>query len=155
MTARELSQLYYLVREIELDKERLATVRAKAEGPAIAALTDAPPVGGNESRVERNVIEMIGIEGVVESKQEQIAREIMRLERFIACIPDSVTRTIFTLRFARGFSWREVAETVGGGNTEHAVKRRRSVISKKIETRPRLSPNVPPCRDVLCYIGIG
>ena len=33
MTLKELSQLYYLNREIEMDKERLEALRARASAP--------------------------------------------------------------------------------------------------------------------------
>ena len=47
-----------------------------------------------------------------------------RLERYIADIPDSLTRQIFALRFINGLSWVHIALDVGGGNTEEGVRKR-------------------------------
>ena len=41
---------------------------------------------------------------------------------YISTIEDSQTRMIFRLRFIRGMSWKEVAATIGGRNTEAGVK---------------------------------
>jgi len=124
MTVKELSQLYYLNREIEMDKERLEELRAKAEGPASVVLTGMPPSRDNESRVERYAVMMADLEAAIKAKQEQCIHECERLEKYIAGIADSVTRMIFTLRFVKGLSWRRVVERLGGGNTEWGIKRR-------------------------------
>ena len=53
----------------------------------------------------------------------KIAEQIIEVEKFIASIKDSHTRRIVELRVVEGLSWREVAEEIGGGNTENGVKK--------------------------------
>ena len=53
---------------------------------------------------------------------KQCIYERNRLERYIADIPDSLTRQIFALRFINGMSWVQVAMHVGGNNTPGSVK---------------------------------
>lgn len=53
----------------------------------------------------------------------QIAEQIIEVEKFIASIKDSHTRRIVELRVVEGLSWREVADEIGGGNTENGVKK--------------------------------
>lgn len=53
----------------------------------------------------------------------KIAEQIIEVEKFIASIKDSHTRRIIELRVVEGLSWREVAEKIGGGNTENGVKK--------------------------------
>lgn len=44
------------------------------------------------------------------------------VEKFIASIDDSRIRRIINLRFIEGKSWNEVADNIGGGNTEDSVR---------------------------------
>lgn len=44
------------------------------------------------------------------------------VEQFISGIDDSFTRRIITLRVLNGLKWTEIAERIGGGNTESCVK---------------------------------
>lgn len=53
----------------------------------------------------------------------KIAEQIIEVEKFIASIKDSHTRRIVELRVVNGLSWKEVAEEIGGGNTENGVKK--------------------------------
>ena len=124
MTLKELSQLYYLNREIEMDQQRLEELRAKAESPQSPALTGMPGIVNAESRLERYVAEMVDLENIIKAKQDQCIYERNRLERFIQDIDDSLTRQIFTLRCVNGLSWVEVADCVGGGNTDLGAKQR-------------------------------
>ncbi len=98
MTLQELSQLYYLKREIAQDRERLR--RLEPDGDSAAVL-----------------FRLIG------QKRQRLIRERVRLEEFIQGIEDSATRQIFSLRFGEGLSWLQVALRVGGGNTEDGVKK--------------------------------
>lgn len=122
MTLKELSQLYYLNREIEADQERLEALRARASSPSGPNLTGMPSGGSFDNRLERYIAEIVDLEAIIQAKITQCIHERNRLERYIAGIPDSLTRQIFTLRFINGLTWLQVAFSVGGGNTEQSVK---------------------------------
>lgn len=49
-------------------------------------------------------------------------RQINQVEKFIKGIKDSHIRRIVSLRVVNGMSWNEVADNMGGGNTEGSVK---------------------------------
>ena len=117
MTVKELSQFYYLNREIEMDKERLEKLRTLASSPSGSNLTGMPRGGSPQNRLEQNIIEIVALEEIISAKITKSLRERNRLEQYIANIPDSLTRQIFTLRFINGFSWNQVAFKIGGGNT--------------------------------------
>lgn len=125
MTLKELSQLFYLSREIENDKRRLDELESIASSPSSSHITGMPsaPYDGS-SKTERIVAEMLDLRAVIAAKQIQCIHERARLERYIADIPDSLTRLIFLCRFVDCLSWSEVADYIGGGNTEDAVKKR-------------------------------
>ena len=122
MTLNELSQLYYLNREIERDQERLEELRAKASAPGAVNYDGMPKNPGFENRLERCIAEIVDLEAIIQAKITQCLHERNRLERYIAEIPDSLTRQIFHLRFSKGLTWLQIAYSVGGNNTEASVK---------------------------------
>lgn len=122
MTLKELSQLYYLNREIEMDQQRLEELRAKASAPGSPNYDGMPKSPSYENRLERYIAEIVDLEAIISAKITQCIHERNRLERYIADIPDSLTRQVFTLRFINGLSWLQVAYSIGGNNTEQGVK---------------------------------
>lgn len=123
MTMKELSQLYYLDREIKLDRERLAELRSDLMSPKSPSYDGMPKSPNPDPAMERCVAEIADLEAIIQAKIEQRVYERSRLERYIANIPDSLTRQIFTLRFVDGLKWEEVADKVGGHNTGYSVKK--------------------------------
>ena len=122
MTLKELSQLYYLNREIEMDRRRLQELEAKAL-PGAQALTGTPHGTAVVDKVGNYAAEIADLRGIIEAKHQQCLYERSRLERYIAGIEDSFLRQIFTYRFVGGLSWQQVAACIGGGNTEDGVKK--------------------------------
>lgn len=124
MTLKELSQLYYLNREIERDQERLEKLRARASAPGAPNYDGMPKSPSFENRLERYIAEIVDLEAIIQAKITQCLHERARLERYIAEIPDSLTRQIFQLRFINGLTWVQIAFSFGGGNTEEGVRKR-------------------------------
>lgn len=122
MTLKELSQLYYLNREIERDTERLEALRARASAPGSPNYDGMSKSPSFENRLERYIAEIVDLEAIIGAKITQCLHERNRLERYIAEIPDSLTRQIFQLRFINGMTWLQIAYSVGGNNTEASVK---------------------------------
>lgn len=121
MTLKELSQLYYLNREIEMDQRRLRELEAKAL-PGAQVISGTPHGSGAADVVGRYAVEIADLRGIIEAKCRQCLYERRRLERYIADIDDSLLRQIFTYRFVSGLSWGQVAACVGGENTAGSVK---------------------------------
>ena len=121
MTKKELSQLYYLNREIERDKERLDRLRMLASSPSGPNLTGMPSGSSFDNRLERLCAEIIDLEAIISAKVIQCVHERNRLERYIADIPDSFIRQIFQLRFVNGLNWQQVAASIGN-NTADSVR---------------------------------
>lgn len=122
MTLKELSQLYYLNREIKRDRERLAELRAGLVAIGAEDYDGMPKNPSPMSGLDERIAEVVDLEAIIQAKLTQCIYERNRLERYIAGIADSLTRQIFTLRFVEGLSWVQVAHAVGGGNTEGSVK---------------------------------
>ena len=122
MTLRELSQLYYLNREIERDKRELERLKWESVSPRTQRMTGMPHGNGHENIMEMYIAAIADLEGLICAKMTQCIYERNRLERYIADIPDSLTRQIFALRFINGMSWVQVAMHVGGNNTADSVR---------------------------------
>lgn len=121
MTLKELSQLYYLNREIEMDKKRLLELEAQAVSCS-PNLTGMPRSPGISDKVGRYAADIVDLKGIIEAKLQQCIYERNRLERYISEIDDSLLRQIFTYRFVNGLPWEQVAACVGGSNTPASVK---------------------------------
>lgn len=123
MTVRELSQLYWLKKEIAIDQQRLELLRSKASGPSNSNLSSLPNRNNSfDHRLERLCSEILDLESIIYQKQQMCIQEQTRLEQYISNLPDSLLRQVFTFRFIEGLSWLQVAFRVGGGNTEASVK---------------------------------
>lgn len=121
MTLKELSQLYYLNREIEMDKKRLLDLEARAVSCS-PNLTGMPRSPGVSDKVGRYAADIVDLKGIIEAKLQQCIYERNRLERYISEIDDSLLRQIFTHRFVNGLPWEQVAACVEGCNTPASVK---------------------------------
>lgn len=120
MTLKELSQLYYLSREIEMDQCRLHELEAKAL-PGAQVIAGMPHGTGVVDKVGEYAAEIADLRGVIEAKHQQCLYERSRLERYIAGIDDSFLRQVFTYRFVNGLPWKQVAARIGGGNSAGSV----------------------------------
>lgn len=123
MTKKELSQLYWLNREIEMDMNRLKELEAMASEPKAQKLDGMPHSAAYGDALARVVADIVDLKAIIAAKQQQCIHERSRLERYIADIPDSLTRQIFTLRFINGLTWYQVAAHIGGGNSEDSVRK--------------------------------
>jgi hypothetical protein len=121
MTLKELSQLHYLRREIEMDRQRIHELETKIL-PGAQVLTGMPHAPGVSDKVGQCAAEIADLKRSIEAKQRQCLQEQSRLEEYIGSIEDSLTRQVFTYRFVRGLSWSQVAGRVGGRNTAGSVR---------------------------------
>ena len=124
MTKKELSQLYWLKREIEEDRRRLDELETIASSPASPRYDGMPHAPGTGDGMARMAAEIADLKAIISAKRQQCIHERNRLERYIADIPDGLTRQIFTLHFIDGLNWARVAMRVGGGNTDESVRKR-------------------------------
>ena len=115
MTKKELSQLYNLNREIELETKRLKEFEQESNNisglPHIDILANASIAAQIED-----------CKTIIDAKQRAAVAEYNRLMRYIASIDDSLTRQIISLRYVNGFNWTQVAMHIGGGNTADSVR---------------------------------
>lgn len=93
MTLSQLSQLYHLEREIAEEKQRYKVEKDEA------------------------------IKKIIDKKVNNSTTLQREIEEYIAEIPNSLTRRIFTMRFLKFYKWEVIAYKIGGGNTKDSVKK--------------------------------
>ena len=124
MRLRDLSQLYFLRREIDSDSHRLALLRQQAQSPRTSDYSGMPGGShGQGSPVERLASEIADLEDAIASKHKECLDEEKRLTEYINSVKDTKTRTIMKLRFRDGMSWSAVARRLGPGHTAEMVKK--------------------------------
>lgn len=122
MTKKELSQLYYLNREIERDKARLAELEAAAQ-PGAQKITGMPSAGCVGDKIGDYAAEIADLKGIIAANIQRCYYELNRLNRYINSVEDSQMRMILSLRYINGLSWLQVAASVGGGNTADGLRK--------------------------------
>lgn len=121
MTKKELSGLYYLNKEIEQEKRKLAELEATATDTSVK-ISGLPHVGGISNKTAL-AAEIADARAIIQAKINLSVVEYNRLNRYIASIDDSLIRQIISLRYINGLSWVQVAMSIGGGNTEDGIKK--------------------------------
>ena len=121
MTKKELSQLYWINREIKKEKERLAELEAAATNTA-AKISGLPHVSGISDKTAI-AAQIADCKAIIEAKINLSVVEYNKLNRYIASIDDSYIRQILLQRYILGYSWTKVAMCLGGKNTPDGVRK--------------------------------
>lgn len=121
MTLDELSAYARLQKQLAESKELLTSLMA-ASGPKAQAVTGMPHTARTRDRISDLVVEISGVQEDIERIAAESSKAEQRISSYIETIPDTVTRTVFRLRFLHCMTWREVAALIGGRNTEKSVK---------------------------------
>jgi len=130
MTIRELSKLYWLNREIEGLRGRLAELRARATD-STQKITGMPHVPGAADKVGTYAVEIAELQKQLERSLRQSCQERNRLNGYINQIQDPYTRELLRLRFVQGMSWEAVADAIGGGVSGEFVRVKINRLHKK------------------------
>ena len=115
MTFEQLKRLHALNKEIELEKERLYSMRCvqnRVNIPGVALLEKdkfAEDVCTLEAKIKRHLRDCL-----------DLYSEIMD---FVNSISDPFLRLIVSLRYVNGLEWEQVAMHIGGGNTAESVRK--------------------------------
>lgn len=122
MTKKELSQLYWLNREIEEEKRKLRELEA-ASTSGTAKITGLPHVSGAHDKIGDMAILIAEQRDLIDLKVRQSVIEYNRLNRHIAGVEDAQMRMILSLRYVNGLSWQQVAFAIG--ETDEQYPRRK------------------------------
>lgn len=120
MTLETLNEHFYTLKQYHDAQERLAIMRATILGAQ--KYDGMPHASGKSDKVARLALVLASQEEDVERLEKMVRHSEKQIVKFVCKISDNRTKLIFNLRFCCGLPWSEVADMVGGGNTEEAVK---------------------------------
>ena len=123
MKREELMKVYYLDKEITEWKEEIEKIRDNAMPKGVRF------DGGRSSGRYADVVAQAA--AMIADTEKKIKKKLLELEcarneiiHYIMDIDDCQTRLIFKLRCLDHMTWNEVADKVGGMNSEYSVKKR-------------------------------
>lgn len=121
MTKKELSQLYWLNREIEEQQRRLSELESLATS-CTNLITGMPRGTDVSDTMAKYTAEIADLRELLNLNIRKCFYELNRLNRYISTLEDSLMRQILSLRYVNGLTWKQIAGSVGGGNTEDSVR---------------------------------
>ena len=122
MTIAELNSYYLLEDAIRDTKERIAKIEAKLCGSSGFDTSGVPKNPTPRNHTEDNYIELAYLKTELEAQVKEYEILKVRIERYIASIPDLLIKRIMEKRVLERKFWRDIAEELGGGNTKDSVK---------------------------------
>ena len=123
MTERELAQLQYLNTEIEIYERQIERLEALAESTTARAVPAKVQLSGRSDRVGEYGVRLAALREKLEASRLRRVAEWERIEGYISGVEDALIRQILQLRFVEGLSWQQVAEGIGGKNTQDSVRK--------------------------------
>lgn len=122
MTIKELEKLKYLDTLISVTSDRIRELEERLDVGA-QVITDMPRTPGIKDRIGDIVPDIADQRTRLERAKERYEDEKRRIVEYIDSVEDYQVHLILTLRYVSFMSWAEVADAIGGGNTEASVKK--------------------------------
>ena len=132
MTKKELSQLYYLKKEIKEQQQRIAELEAAAT-KCNANISGLPSGKGISDKVGQYAAQIADLKALLDLNLKKSFYEFNRLTRYIESIKDSEMKLIFYLRYIQNMSWYEISKNLGSlgdGSTERKKHNRFLKVSR-------------------------
>ena len=132
MHRKELSQLYYLNREIEEQQRRLQELEALATSCTIW-ITGMPKNKGITDKLADYVAEIADLRSLIDLNIKKCFFELNRLNRYINGIEDSQMRLILSLRYINGLSWQQIAFSIGEYDEQYPRRKHNAFLSTRVD----------------------
>lgn len=128
-TEKELNQLHYINKEIEVLKKQLDELKSRSliKGQEITGMPHKP---GTSDRTADIAVAIREIEELYEIKLKELYVVRRRIERYINTIEDSELRLIVRLRCINNMRWEDIAQEVGYERTTVSKKYRQYISHK-------------------------
>lgn len=122
MNVKELSKLFYLSQLIEREQMRLEALEDSL-GLHSPGITDMPRAPGMRDKIGETVPDIADTRERIRNQKTEYELEKARLVTYIDEIDDPQVKLIVLFRFVDMMRWNDVANAIGGGNTEDSVKK--------------------------------
>ena len=127
MTKKDLSQLYFLPREIEQQERELKKLEEKAVSCG-SGVTEMPRSTCTSDKVGEYATKIADLKVLIANNKAFLRQ----LESYINLIDNSQIRLIMRLKHKENMRWEEVALKIGGGNTADSVRKAHDRYLEKI-----------------------
>lgn len=123
MTRKELSQVYYLKKELRMWESKLQELR-EASLTKSKQITGMPFVNTNETTDEvfNRVSQIMELQSDIEAFRVNIEYKITQIENYIITLDDSLLRQILEYRCCQCKSWDETARMIGSCTTPDSLR---------------------------------
>ena len=126
VTKEILSQYISEKKEIEELREKIGLIRQKMKNLA-AEIPEIENISFQELDDVKTELELkkkmiCNMELLLITSETHLLLREKQTEQFISSINDSLTRRILRFRVIDGLKWKEVAQKIGGNNTEDGVR---------------------------------
>ncbi len=129
MTKKELSQLYYLKKEIRQQQKRLQELETAATS-CTAKITGMPHGMGINDKISKYAAQIADLKGLLDLNLKKCFYELNRINRFIESVEDSEMRMILTLRYIQNLSWQKVAFAIGEYDEQYPRRRHNTFLKR-------------------------
>ena len=121
MKIYDLQQLVYLEKLIQCEQDRLDELRDQA-GLHSPGLSDMPKAPGAKDKLGELVPKIVDQEAEIQANIKKYSDTRERILRFINHIQNPRIKLIIIKRFINQQSWPDIANDIGGKETEYTVK---------------------------------
>ena len=130
MTKKELSQLYYLKKEIKEQQRRIAELEAAATKCA-ANISGMPSGKGISDKVGKYAAQIADLKALLDLNIKKCFYELNQIDRFIQNVEDSQMRIILTLRYVQGLTWQKIAYAIGEHDEQYPRRKHNAFLKKR------------------------
>lgn len=123
MTKKELSQLYYLKKEIKEQQRRIAELEAAAT-KCTANISGMPSGRGISDKVGQYAAQIADLKAILDLNIKKCFYELNQIDRYIQSVEDPLIRQIMMYRFENHMSWRQIERAIGGNNNAESLRKR-------------------------------
>ena len=122
MDKKTLYRLFYLPKQIEQKKREIERIweRLTSISPNLSGM---PHGGGVHDKVGEGVVELVAKKEELEAQKRGFEQEEKEINDWIDSVDDLQINLILCLRFREKRSWNEVADEMGGINTEDSCRK--------------------------------
>ena len=123
MTNKELSRLFYLKKEIDMQRKRLYELESIATS-CTAKITGLPNCKEITDKIGKYASQIADLKCLLDLNLKKCFFELKRLSEYIQSVDDPLVRQIMTYRYIHGFNWIKTTHAIGSVNTTENLQMR-------------------------------
>lgn len=122
-TIQELKRVQYLKKEIETLSQILKEFKSSSLVGVKLYYGKELCVHRRDSKIENRICKIETLKTEIEEKIAELQKLYSKILHWIFSIDDALIRLIFEEKYLNCRTWNQVADIVGGMNTEYSVKK--------------------------------